>query len=219
MASGYKEENRLTAPALSKRPARTNCHLNRGLCYDQCMKLRSALSAAAGIVLAVVAGITGFGQSAGPELKVGDAAPGIQPAGLGRQAPISSPITRARAPSCSPGSRKPSPVGEPPNASRSVRAAMPSGSSTSPTTRSASTTPRPTRSSPSTSKRTTRSSRIPSKEVANAYGVMGRMGFASRWTFYIGPDGKILYIDKAVKTSTRGTGCRGEAGRAGRREA
>ena len=44
----------------------------------------------------------------------------------------------------------------------------------------------------------------PSKEVANAYGVVGRMGFASRWTFYIGLDGKILHIDKAVKTSTAG---------------
>jgi peroxiredoxin Q/BCP len=30
------------------------------------------------------------------------------------------------------------------------------------------------------------------------------MGFASRWTFYIGPDGQILYIDKAVRTSTAG---------------
>jgi peroxiredoxin Q/BCP len=30
------------------------------------------------------------------------------------------------------------------------------------------------------------------------------MGMASRWTFYIGPDGKILHIDKAVKTSTAG---------------
>jgi peroxiredoxin Q/BCP len=30
------------------------------------------------------------------------------------------------------------------------------------------------------------------------------MGFASRWTFYIGPDGKILFIDKAVRTSTAG---------------
>lgn len=30
------------------------------------------------------------------------------------------------------------------------------------------------------------------------------MGFASRWTFYIGPDGKILYIDKSVRTSTAG---------------
>ncbi len=30
------------------------------------------------------------------------------------------------------------------------------------------------------------------------------VGFASRWTFYIGPDGKILYIDKSVKTSSAG---------------
>ena len=44
----------------------------------------------------------------------------------------------------------------------------------------------------------------PSKAVANAYGVLGRMGFANRWTFYIGPDGNILYIDKAVKTSSAG---------------
>ena len=40
--------------------------------------------------------------------------------------------------------------------------------------------------------------------MANAYGVMGRMGFANRWTFYIGPDGRILYIDKAVTTSSAG---------------
>jgi peroxiredoxin Q/BCP len=41
------------------------------------------------------------------------------------------------------------------------------------------------------------------KKVANAYGVIppGR-DFASRWTFYIGPDGKILFIDKAVKVSS-----------------
>ena len=44
----------------------------------------------------------------------------------------------------------------------------------------------------------------PSKDVAAAYGVLGRLGFASRWTFYIGPDGKILYIDTSVKTSTAG---------------
>jgi peroxiredoxin Q/BCP len=40
--------------------------------------------------------------------------------------------------------------------------------------------------------------------VATAYGVLGKMGFASRWTFYIGPDGKILHIDKAVKTTSAG---------------
>ena len=44
----------------------------------------------------------------------------------------------------------------------------------------------------------------PTKEVANKYGVIGRMGFANRWTFYIGPDGKILHIDKAVKPGSSG---------------
>jgi peroxiredoxin Q/BCP len=44
----------------------------------------------------------------------------------------------------------------------------------------------------------------PSKKVAAAYGVLGPAGLARRWTFYIGPDGKILAIDKAVSTSTAG---------------
>ena len=44
----------------------------------------------------------------------------------------------------------------------------------------------------------------PAKEVAAKYGVLSPAGLARRWTFYIGPDGKILYIDKAVKTSSAG---------------
>ena len=45
----------------------------------------------------------------------------------------------------------------------------------------------------------------PSKEVAKAYGVVDvDQPFASRWTFYIGADGKILYIDKHVSPSTHG---------------
>ncbi len=44
----------------------------------------------------------------------------------------------------------------------------------------------------------------PGKEVAKAYGVLGTMGYASRWTFYIGADGNILYIDKNVNTETHG---------------
>jgi peroxiredoxin Q/BCP len=40
----------------------------------------------------------------------------------------------------------------------------------------------------------------PTKEVATAYGVVHpERGFAMRWTFYIGKDGKIAAIDKAVK--------------------
>jgi peroxiredoxin Q/BCP len=46
----------------------------------------------------------------------------------------------------------------------------------------------------------------PGKETANAYGVIADPArpFASRWTFYIGPDGKILDIDKKVSVRTAG---------------
>jgi thioredoxin-dependent peroxiredoxin len=42
----------------------------------------------------------------------------------------------------------------------------------------------------------------PTKKTAEAYGVLNPRGVASRWTFYIGKDGKIAYIDKAVKPAT-----------------
>jgi peroxiredoxin Q/BCP len=42
----------------------------------------------------------------------------------------------------------------------------------------------------------------PSKETATAYGVLSDRGFANRWTFYIGKDGKITAIDKTVKPAT-----------------
>jgi peroxiredoxin Q/BCP len=39
----------------------------------------------------------------------------------------------------------------------------------------------------------------PGKQVAEAYGVLaGGRRAAARWTFYIGADGRIMYIDKAV---------------------
>jgi thioredoxin-dependent peroxiredoxin len=44
----------------------------------------------------------------------------------------------------------------------------------------------------------------PEKKVAAAYGVLGDKGFASRWTFYIDPDGKILEIDKVISVKTAG---------------
>ena len=52
----------------------------------------------------------------------------------------------------------------------------------------------------------------PGKEVANAYGVLAQPTaanpnpppFARRWTFYIGPDGKILEIDKTPGTQNAG---------------
>ncbi len=42
----------------------------------------------------------------------------------------------------------------------------------------------------------------PSKETAQKYGVLNARGVANRWTFYIGKDGKILAVDKAVKPAT-----------------
>ena len=44
----------------------------------------------------------------------------------------------------------------------------------------------------------------PEKTVANAYGVLSPAGLARRWTFYIGPDRKILYIEKLVRTASAG---------------
>jgi peroxiredoxin Q/BCP len=42
----------------------------------------------------------------------------------------------------------------------------------------------------------------PTKKTADAYGVMGAMGMANRWTFYIGKDGTIQSIDKDVRPAT-----------------
>jgi peroxiredoxin Q/BCP len=50
----------------------------------------------------------------------------------------------------------------------------------------------------------------PTKETARKYGVIADMSqfklgeVATRWTFYIGPDGKILDIDKKVNPSRSG---------------
>jgi len=44
----------------------------------------------------------------------------------------------------------------------------------------------------------------PTKVVARAYGVLAPSGMASRWTFYIGRDGRILDIDKQVRASSHG---------------
>ena len=41
--------------------------------------------------------------------------------------------------------------------------------------------------------------------AAQAYGVVkNKDGYAARWTFYIGADGKILHIDKKVNTGDAG---------------
>ena len=42
----------------------------------------------------------------------------------------------------------------------------------------------------------------PTKRTADAYGVLGTIGMANRWTFYIGKDGTIQAIDKNVNAAT-----------------
>jgi thioredoxin-dependent peroxiredoxin len=44
----------------------------------------------------------------------------------------------------------------------------------------------------------------PTKQTARAYGVLGVTGLASRWTFYIGTDGRLLEIDRSVHARTHG---------------
>lgn len=45
----------------------------------------------------------------------------------------------------------------------------------------------------------------PGKSVARAYGVLaGERQTASRWTFYIGRDGRLLHIDKQVSPASHG---------------
>lgn len=44
----------------------------------------------------------------------------------------------------------------------------------------------------------------PDRTAANAYGVLNARGTANRWTFYIGPDGTIRYIEKSVTATTAG---------------
>jgi peroxiredoxin Q/BCP len=43
----------------------------------------------------------------------------------------------------------------------------------------------------------------PEKKVSAAYGVL-RVGYAARQTFYIGPDGRVLYVDREVNPKTAG---------------
>jgi peroxiredoxin Q/BCP len=45
----------------------------------------------------------------------------------------------------------------------------------------------------------------PSKKFAEALGCLSSRGFSNRWTYYIGKDGKVLHIDKAVKAGDHGT--------------
>lgn len=45
----------------------------------------------------------------------------------------------------------------------------------------------------------------PEGKLAEAMGVVGAgPKFAKRWTFYVGPDGNVLYVDKDVRTGSHG---------------
>ncbi len=45
----------------------------------------------------------------------------------------------------------------------------------------------------------------PDRTMARAYGVLGASGFASRWTFFVAADGRIVHIDKQVRPSSHGS--------------
>jgi len=60
----------------------------------------------------------------------------------------------------------------------------------------------------------------PDRKVATAYGVLGSpTGVARRWTFYIGPDGKIQYIEKMVSVNTAGADLAAKLGELGAKKA
>jgi len=44
----------------------------------------------------------------------------------------------------------------------------------------------------------------PEKKVGDAYGVIGRGGLASRWWFFIGPDGKVKHVETGSHTADAG---------------
>jgi thioredoxin-dependent peroxiredoxin len=44
----------------------------------------------------------------------------------------------------------------------------------------------------------------PDGAVARAYGVLGPLGLRSRWTVYVGTNGRILAIDREVRTGSHG---------------
>tara|TARA_R110002072_G_scaffold301164_1_gene480194 strand:+ start:54343 stop:54894 length:552 start_codon:yes stop_codon:yes gene_type:complete len=44
----------------------------------------------------------------------------------------------------------------------------------------------------------------PTKSMTEAYGVLGRSGFANRWTYYINAEGIVVQIDKQTNPSSAG---------------
>ena len=156
--------------------------------------MRNAVILAAVLMMATGAN----GQTPAAELKVGDR-PRTSACRRPTARPTSCRISRARRPSSSPGSPRPTRAAARSSASHSPRTATRSASSTSPTSWRVSTRSRTTRDSPRRKRRTSRLLSDPTKATATAYGVLSP-GRASRGAgrIYIGKDGKILGIDKAV---------------------
>jgi peroxiredoxin Q/BCP len=46
----------------------------------------------------------------------------------------------------------------------------------------------------------------PEKTYATKLGCLNARGLSNRWTYYIGKDGKVLFIDKKVKAGDHGKG-------------
>ena len=44
----------------------------------------------------------------------------------------------------------------------------------------------------------------PDKKVAGALGSLNSRGVSNRWTYYVGKDGKVLFVDKKVKAGDHG---------------
>ena len=45
----------------------------------------------------------------------------------------------------------------------------------------------------------------PDKTFSTALGCLNARGLINRWTYYVGEDGKILYVDKSVKAADHGS--------------
>ena len=119
--------------------------------------------------------------------------------------PTTWPISRTSRPWCSPGFPRPLRPVAPPSASRCAKAAKRFASLTWLTSRRVAT-------NQNLNKKFAESLELdfpilsdPTKDVATAYGVVNETRpNPFRWTFYIGKDGKLLFVDKDVKSATHG---------------